>query len=97
MHRFWQIDEMIRVVASDLNERCWAYGPALALACCSKQLSDIVLDSLWEELICLRYPMRCLPQESWEIRENEFVRTACSSSFAGGHLKPAGLLTLPLH
>ena len=74
MHRFWQIDELVRMVASDLENRCGASTSVLALACCSKRLSDIVLDILWESLEGLGFLMECLPPETWEIDDGEFVR-----------------------
>lgn len=80
MHRFWVIEEMVRLLASDLIKRCKASASAVALACCSKLLSDVVLDSVWEELRGLSRLMRCLPPGSWEIRDGEFVRAICSSS-----------------
>ena len=86
MHQFWRIDELVRVVASDLEKRCGASASALALACCSKQLSDIVLDSIWEALEGLGRLMRCLPQESWEIRDDEFVRSSRAGSYFGRSL-----------
>jgi len=71
---------MVRLLASDLKH-CEASASALALACCSKRLGDIVLDSLWEQVDGLVRLMRCLPPETWELREVEgtsyceFVRT----------------------
>jgi len=79
MHRFWEIDELVRMLASDLKDRCDASASALALACCSKRLNDIVLDSLWEHLGDLYRLLSCLPPESWELTgDEEFVRTAFS-------------------
>ena len=74
MHRFWEIDEMVRMVASDLENHYEASASTLALACCSKRLSDIVLDILWEWLEGLSWLMRCLPRKTWETRNGNFVR-----------------------
>ena len=84
MHQFWQIDELVRMLASNLKKRCGASASALALACCSKQLSDIVLDSLWEELEGLGRLMKCLPSETWEIRDDGFVRMTWVYSHLSG-------------
>ena len=87
MHQFWKIDEMVRLLASDLKKRCKASASVLALACCSKRLSDVVLDALWEELNGLIWLMMCLPPETWEIRNGEFVRTTwVHPHFRGTHL-----------
>ena len=98
MHRFWEIEEMVRLLASDLEKRCEAPSSAIALACCSKRLSGIVLDSLWEVLPDgLRSLMECLPPETWEIRNDEFVRTTLVRSHFRGLTQSTGLLTLPLY
>ena len=65
---------MVRLLATDLEKQCEA--SAVALACCSKRLADIALDSVWEEVRGLRRLMRCLPPDTWEIRRREFVRTS---------------------
>lgn len=74
MHRFWQIDELVRLVASELEKGCGASASAVALACCSKRLSDSVLDPLWEELIGLSRLVKCLPPDTWETRDGKLVR-----------------------
>jgi len=76
MHQFWEIDEMVCLLASDLEKRCKASASAVALACCSKRLSDIVLGCIWEELVGLERLVSCLPPDTWEIRDCELVRTA---------------------
>ena len=49
-----------------------------ALACSSKLLVEAALDPLWERLEKGPRPlMRCLPQDTWEIRDSEFVSTTC--------------------
>lgn len=50
MRRFWEIDEMVRLLSADLKKRCAASASTVALARCSRRLGDVVLDSLWEEL-----------------------------------------------
>ena len=84
MHRFWEINEMVRLLATILNKQYDASASAVALACCSKRLEDIVLDSVWEKLIGLEHLMRCLPTDTWEIHDDEFVSTTCSSPLALG-------------
>ena len=82
MHQFWEIYEMVRLLATILEKQCKASGSAVALACCSKRLGDIVLDSVWEELGDLGRLMRCLPPDTWEMRHGKFVSTTCSSLLA---------------
>ena len=95
MHRFWEIEEMVRLLASDLGIRCKASASAVALACCSKRLSDIVLDPLWEEIEGLSRLTRCLPPQTWEVRSDEFVRTFVQLT-SGGLISLTGILALPL-
>jgi len=77
MHHFWEIDELVRGLAADLKRRN-AFASAIALACCSKRLGDNVLDSVWEQLNGLGQLMRCLPPDTWELRDQTgvFVSTA---------------------
>lgn len=97
MHQFWETDKMIRLVTSDLKGRCRALASVVALACCSKRLSDIALDAVWEELEDQGQLMTCLPSDTWEIRNDEFVRTTwVYYHFRGAH-KSTGFLTLSLH
>ena len=84
MHRFWEIDEMVRLLATILEQQYEAFASAVALACCSRGLEDIVLDTLWEKLIGLNWLMQCLPADTWEIHDHEFVSAACSSQLALG-------------
>ena len=67
---------MVRLLAKDLEKRCGASASAVALACCSRQLADIVLDSVWEEVRGLVRLMQCLSPDTWEIRDCEFVSIA---------------------
>jgi len=97
MHRFWEIDGLVRIVATDLEERCMASASAVALACCSKRLADIVLDPLWEQLDSLSQSMKCLPQDTWEIRDWSFVSTTRPSPFDLGAHWSIGFLALPHH
>lgn len=74
MHRFWEIDELVRTLATELKWRA-TFPSAIALACCSKRLGDIVLDPLWEKLDGLCRLMRCLPPDTWELRDRTLVST----------------------
>jgi len=86
MHRFWEVDEMIRLLATHLV--ALDKPSVAALACSSKLLEEAALDPLWERLDKGPRPlMRCLPQDTWEIRDSEFVSISCC--------KPQ-LLSLPL-
>ena len=95
MHRFWEIDEMLRLLAMYLDKQHGASASAVALACCSKRLGDVVLDSLWEELRCLSQLMQCLPPDTWEIYDGEFVSTARSDTLALGAYLSTDLHALP--
>ena len=80
MHQFWEIDELVRLVATALEKHYTASASAVALARCSKRLGDIVLDSLWEQLTGLGLLLKCLPSDTWEVRDDEFVSTPCFGS-----------------
>ena len=80
MHRFWGIDELVRVLVVDLQQRCEASASAIALACCSKRLEGVVLDCVWGQLTGLSLLMQCLPPGTWERRGGEFVSGARSRS-----------------
>ena len=70
MHQLWEIDEIVRAIVARLGRQ----KGAVALACSSKSLSDIVLDSLWERLMGLSRLLKCLPPDSWDLRDFDFVR-----------------------
>ncbi|KAF9646237.1 hypothetical protein BDM02DRAFT_276133 [Thelephora ganbajun] len=90
MHRFWEIDEMVRLLVTNLPvtnfgkrkrfRRLRTSATAVALACCSKQLSAIVLDSLWEDVFDLNQLLKCFPPNSWEMRDGEFAFLRCPST-----------------
>ena len=96
MHRFWEIDEMVRLLATILEKQYAASASAVALACCSKRLEGIVLDSVWEELRGLGWLMRCLPQDTWKMHNGEFVSTTRSGPLSLGSHRSTGFPTLPL-
>ena len=75
---------MVRLLATDLKKRHGASASAVALACCSRRLADIALDSLWEELNSLSRLMQCLPPDTWKMYDDEFVSTTLSSPLALG-------------
>ena len=76
---------MVRLLALDLKKRCKASASTLALACCSKKLSGVILDSLWEEFSNhLIWLLRCLPPETWEIHDDEFVSAIWVHSHSRG-------------
>jgi hypothetical protein len=99
MHKLWEIDEIVCLVVAKLEEHNKGNASALALACCSKPLSGMVLDSLWKDLMGLSQLMMCLPPDSWEIRGDEFVRTNDIGSLCleRAHRRSTGFLTLPDH
>ena len=70
MHRLWEINEIVRLVLTNVGKG----SSALALACCTKSLTDIVLDFLWEHVEDPIHLMKCLPPDSWEMCNYEFVR-----------------------
>ena len=77
-HRLWGIDEVVRLIVTDLKRGDNA--SAVALACCSRLLSDIVLDVLWQYLEDLCQLLMCLPPDTWEVHEDEFVSATCFTS-----------------
>lgn len=97
MHRLWEIEEMVRLLATHLEKQHGASASAVALACCSKRLTDAVLDSVWEELRGLDLLMKCFPPETWEIDPGgEFVSTSCYSPLALVAYLSTGFHTSPL-
>ena len=84
MHRVWEIDEIVRLIVSHLKRHKQG---AVALACCSRSLSDIVLDSLWEHLVGLSRLLKCLPRDTWTTRDFDFVRIIFSGLLALEELK----------
>jgi hypothetical protein len=97
MHRFWETNEMVYQLADVLQEHYWAFASTVALACCSKQLGHIILDSLWEDCLGLSTLMKCLPPDTWEVRDNKFVGTTCSGLLTLGAYQSTGLPALPLY
>lgn len=92
MHRLWKINEIVHLILTDLEKG----ASALALACCTKSLTDVALNFLWEDVADLLQLMMCLPPDSWKICDDEFVRSPLFLSFAlnGAH-QLTGVLTLP--
>ena len=74
MHHCLRVDEILRLIASELVESGWRHT-ALTLACCCKSLEDPVLDVLWgargEGLVPL---LRIFPEDVWN--SNVCVPTA---------------------
>jgi hypothetical protein len=87
---------MVRLVATALEKHYTASASAVALARCSKRLGDIVLDSLWEQRTGLGVLLKCLPSDTWEVRDDEFVSTPCSGSLDLRAYRSIGFPALPL-
>ena len=85
MHAFLNVDEIIRLIASELvtsGER----GAAVALAYCRKSFEDPVLDALWEVQDHLYPLLKSFPGEIWDEKSGGiFVST------------PRDVLFLPLN
>jgi len=64
MHACLRVDEIVRLVASEL---VWyrGRGTSVALACSCKSLEDPVLDMLWEFQTRVRPLLRSLPGDVW--------------------------------
>ena len=67
MHPCLRVDEIIRFLANELVE-LEAERTAVALACCCKTFEEPVLDVLWEGQDRLTPLLKCLPEDTWEVR-----------------------------
>lgn len=74
MHHLFEVDEILRIVTSNIR-----YGDckdAISLACCCKSFSAPVLDNIWgrsqREFTWL---LRTLPPSVWAIVDKTFVRS----------------------
>jgi len=65
MHPCLRVDEIVRVIASELV-LSGGRGTSVALACCCKSLEDPVLDVLWETQTRLRPLLGSLPIDVWD-------------------------------
>lgn len=65
MHACLNVDEIVRLVASELVAY-EEWTTAVALACCCKSLEDPVLDVLWETQDGLSELLKCLPEDVWD-------------------------------
>ena len=74
MHTCLNVDEIIRLVASELVASR-AEATAVALACCRKSFEDPVLDTLWETQESLLPLLRTLPRDVWVTGEEVSVPT----------------------
>lgn len=72
MHRCFSIDEIIRLVACEIIESENG-ATAVSLACCCKGFEGPVLDVLWTTQDKLVPLLKCLPQDSWEESDENFV------------------------
>jgi hypothetical protein len=73
MHHMFELDEILRLIASELvNTDC--SGTALALACTRSSFSAPVLDTMWEEgQNDLTTLLKTFPPPVWAIADNKFV------------------------
>ena len=68
MHLCLHVDEILRLIASELvASKCKA--TAAALARCCKIFEDPVLDSLWENQEWLIPVLKIFPKDVWNCRE----------------------------
>lgn len=70
MHPCLRVDEIVRLIASELvASECKA--TAAALARCCKSFEDPVLDSLWENQESLIQVLKIFPKDAWTYRESD--------------------------
>ena len=67
MHPCLRVDEIVRLVATELVESDGG-GTSVALACCCKSFEDPVLDALWECQFDLLPLLETLPEDVWNGR-----------------------------
>ena len=72
MHSCLRVDEILRLLASELVES-GAEVTAVSLACCCRSLEDPALDALWKTQDRLTPLLKCLPQEVWREEGGSFV------------------------
>ena len=83
MHHVFEVDEILRLIASSLVYE--GQADAISFACCCKSLSAPTLDTLWGTgYYDLTQLLRTLPPNVWTIRGDAFVRFPPTQSF--GHL-----------
>lgn len=80
MHHIFEVDEIIRLIASHLVDT-GSEGTALALACSHRSLSTPVLDTLWEQgqtnFVEL---LKTFPSTAWVVASQTFVSPSRDSS-----------------
>jgi len=74
MHTCLNVDEIIRLVASELVASK-AKATAVALACCHKNFEEPVLDTLWETQERILPLLRSLPRDVWVTGKHVCVPT----------------------
>jgi len=72
MHACLNVDEIVRLLASELVAS-GGKEAAAALACCCKSFEDPVLDALWEALDQLRPLLKSFPADVLDDKGGKFV------------------------
>ena len=80
MHSCLRVDEIVRLVASELVAS-ESKATAAALARCCKSFEDPVLDSLWEDAGWLTKLLGVFPKEVWDYRENNVCLSCVLTMF----------------
>lgn len=78
MHRALFISEIANFICEPLDETTLA---ALARSC--KALHEPAVHSLWADLSNLVPLVKCFPDDSWTVEDNEIVRKSHTRLFAG--------------
>ena len=73
MHRCLHVDEIVRLIASELVTS-EGKGTAVSLACCCKSFEDPVLDTLWATQDQLLPLLKSFPGDVWN--EDECIVSA---------------------
>ena len=72
MHPCLGVDEILRLIASELVTS-GTKATAAALACCCKSFEDPMLDALWRKQYELTPLLKCFPQDVWNEEDESFV------------------------
>ena len=72
MHLCLSVDEILRLIASELVTS-GTKATAAALACCCKSFKDPMLDALWRKQYELAPLLKCFPQDAWNEEDGSFV------------------------
>ena len=85
MNRALYIDELVKRIASNIENGSKGSASLLALACCCKALEGPVMDLLWQRQKFLHIILQTLPADCWTITDGEYVSFLYSDLFRVAH------------